>query len=160
MTQLPQHYKQRQSDKRYLGLCGLYLIDETSLAFKVFSHDGNLLFGEADVVVQALVGHLTLHKLLLSLVEFSSRYFQLPLQLCNVSMACLMLWGDSSVELAVLRRKSEAAGGATDLSGQPESAPVVSTTRCRQLGSPETVFSSSPCGVLPLHTDVQPPVAL
>lgn len=55
------------SDKRYLGLCGLYLADAASLAFKVFSHDGDLLCGEGDVVEQALVGHLTLRELLLSL---------------------------------------------------------------------------------------------
>lgn len=66
----------------------------------------------------------------------------------------------SSVQWAVLRRRSEAAGVTTDLSGQPASAPVLSTTTCRQLGSPGSVLFSSPCGAFPLHTDVQPRVAL
>lgn len=148
----------------YLGLCCLDVIDEASVTFKVFSHDGNLLFGEADVVEQLLVGPLVLRELLLGLVQLPSCHFQSPLQLCGVSTARLTLWGErgggpGNVVLENLRRKPEAAGGTTHLSGHPASAPVASTWGFLQLGSPKSVFSSSPCPALPLRADVQPPAA-
>lgn len=77
--------------RRYLGLCGADLIYEASLVLEVFVHDGNLFFGKADVVVQALVRHLAVHERLLRPVQFLPRHLQLPLKLGDVPNARLVL---------------------------------------------------------------------
>lgn len=81
--------------RRYLGLCVADLIYEASLVLEVFVHDGNLLSGKADVVVQALVRHLAVHELLLRSVQFLPRHLQLPLELGDVPNARLVLWDQS-----------------------------------------------------------------
>lgn len=82
--------------RRYLRLCGADLIYEASLVLEVFVHDGNLFFGKADVVVQALVRHLAVHELLLRSVQFLPRHLQLPLELGDVPNARLVLLDQSN----------------------------------------------------------------
>lgn len=75
-----------------LSLCNLEPSYDPSLELEAFLHNGDLLFGRANFLVQTLVQHLGLWQLLLGLVKFDPIQCQQPLQLSDVSNASLVLW--------------------------------------------------------------------